>query len=62
MEKKAALLGLAYMKLENPYSDLLELHVGSDTSRPYRKTGLNNKQKKKRAAAKRARKARRKNR
>lgn len=73
-KNKAALLGLMaaamvseekneYLKFENTYADLPEPYIGdSGTPRPYKKTELNNKQKKKRAAAKRAKKARKKHR
>jgi hypothetical protein len=73
-KKKAALLGLMaaamaseekndYLKFENPYADLPEPYIdGSDTPRTYKKTQLTNKQKKKRATAKRAKKARKKHR
>ena len=73
-KNKAALLGLMaaamaseekneYFKFENPYADLPEPYIGgSDTPRPHKKTELNNKQKKKRAAAKRAKQARKKQR
>ena len=50
-------------ELTNPYADLPPLrYTGGDTRKAYKKEQLTNKQQKSRAAAKRAKKARKRNR
>lgn len=50
-------------ELTNPYADLPQLrYTGGDTRKAYKKERLTNKQQKKRDAAKRAKKARKRNR
>ena len=55
--------GQGMYELTNPYADLPPLrYTGGDTRKDYKKEQLTNKQQKSRAAAKRAKKARKRNR
>lgn len=62
MKKAALMLGLAatMMDYTNPYADLPEMKYSG--SKPSRKSPMTNKQKKARAASKRAKKARKRGR